>query len=206
MPTFSTTIPKYSPLLNTQLQATVQVYLHVGIHAHASKDVYSLPGTNHALIQGESSNGSFRQRKYVNTTVRSNTDIIRTLEKISNPVTTDNAYHDANLCCTPFSIKADTGSTSYFLYTGANHIIHNDVRYFKVFHPCNGNIKVIRGSNVSTRGTCTTYIPINSDDGTVDHIKVTDTVFVTSSPFNPLPPLICIPEIQNAGHKTNHSK
>ena len=54
----------------------------------------------------------------------------------------------------------------------------NDTRNFEVFHLCNVNIKGMRGSNVSIQGTGTTYTPIKSDDGTVDHIKVPYAVFL----------------------------
>ena len=96
------------------------------------------------------------------------------------------------------SFIADTDSTSYFLDSGFNRIIINDVSQFKFFHPFNGNVKVIGGSNFSIQGTGITYIPINSGDLTVDYIKVPDTVFLPSSPFNLLPPQIFIPAFMNA--------
>ena len=110
--------------------------------------VYFLPGNNHALIQGKSPNDYFRQRKYVNTKIINTNDIITMLDNISNTVTADDAYPDANLCCTMFSFIDDTDRTSYILDTGANRTILNDVRKFKVFHPCNGNVKGIRRSSV----------------------------------------------------------
>ena len=110
--------------------------------------VYSLPGTNHALIQGEYSNDSLRQCKYINTAIHNNFDSISLLENIANPVTADNDYPDANVRCTPFSFIADTDSTSYVLTNGDNNIILNYVRQFKVFHTCNGNVKGIGLSNI----------------------------------------------------------
>ena len=168
--------------------------------------VYSLTGTNHSLIQGEYSNDSFRQRKYVNTAVINNTDSISNLEKNSNQVTEDDAYPDENLGHALFISIADTGITSHVLNTGDNHIILNDVRQFKVSHTCNGNIKGVGRSNVSIWVTGTTYIPIKSDDRTADHIKVTDAVFSPLSPFNFLPPQLFIPALRNSLHKTDYSK
>ena len=110
--------------------------------------VYSLPGTNHALIQLESSNGSFRQCKYVDTVFINTPDSISALDNITNPFTADDAYPDTNLCCTPFSFIADTNSNSYVLDTGANNIILNYSRQFKFFHHCNGNVKGFVGSNI----------------------------------------------------------
>ena len=116
------------------------------IYAQAAT-VYSLPETDHSLIQGESYNGSLRQRKYINTAIRNTTDSISDLDNIANPFTAENAYPDANLCCTLFIFIDDTGSTSYVLGTGSNRIILNYVRQFKLFHPCKVNVKGIVGSN-----------------------------------------------------------
>ena len=121
-------------------------------------NMYSLPGTNHALIKGESSSDSFRQRKYFNTKIRNTNDSTTTLDNIDNPVTADDAYPDTNLRRTLFRFISYTRSTSYILDTGVNPIVLNDVRKFKVFHPCKGNIKCIGGSNFSIRGTDTTEI------------------------------------------------
>ena len=108
-----------------------------------SATVYSFPGTNHDLIQGESSNNSFRQLNYVNMATRNTTDSISPLDNISNPVTANNAYPDEKLRLTPFSSIYDTDSTSYVVGTGANCIILNDLIQFKVLHPCNINVKGI---------------------------------------------------------------
>ena len=166
--------------------------------------VYYLPGTTHALIQGESSNDSFCQCKYINTVICNNAYSISNLDNIPNTVTTDDVYLDANLLFTLFSFISDTNSTSYFLDPGSNHIIINDVRQFKVFQPCNSNAKDVVGSNVSIRGTDTTYIPIKYSYEKVDYIKVLDTVFVPLSPFKLLPPKLFIPELQNSGQKTDY--
>ena len=168
--------------------------------------MYTLPGTNHPLIQGYSSNDYFCQWKYIYTTIYNSTDINSDLDNISNPVTANDAYPDANFRCTPFIFISDTDSTTYVINTGANHIILNDLRQFKVFHSCNGNVKGIGGSNNSTRVTGTTYIPIKSNNGTVDYIKVPDAVFVPSSTFNLQPPHLFIPALWNTGHETDHSK
>ena len=133
--------------------------------------LYSLPVHNHSLIQGEYSNESFRQGKYVKTAICNTTDIVSVIGNISNTFTADNAYPYENLRRTTFSFLFDTDSTSYVLDTGANRIILNDLRQFKVSHPCNVNVKIIGGSNVSIRGTSTTYIPIKSNYVTVDYIK-----------------------------------
>ena len=74
--------------------------------------MYSLRGTNHDLIQGESSNDSSLQCKYVNTAIQNTTDSISSLIIISNPVTADYEYPDENLRCTPFRFIDDTISTS----------------------------------------------------------------------------------------------
>ena len=165
-------------------------------------NVSSLPGTNYALIQGIYYNSSFCQRQYVNTPIWNNTDRIAAFENIYNPFTTDNVYPDANLHRTPSVFTYYTVSTSYVIDTGANSIILNYVRQFKFFHSCNSNVKGNGGSDISIRWTGITYIPIESDDVTVDRIKVPDTVFVPSSPFNLLPSQIFIPDLQNAGHVT----
>ena len=110
---------------------------------YQANNVYYLPGTNHALTQGEFSNDYFCQRKYVNISILNTTGIISALENIANPVTTDDTYSGSNLRCTPFSFIADTDSTSYVLTNGDNNIILNYVRQFKVFHTCNGNVKGI---------------------------------------------------------------
>ena len=166
--------------------------------------VYFLPGTNHALIQGKSHNDYFRQRNYVNTEIINTTDSIIILDNISNAVITEDTYPDANVCHTMFSFIDDTDRTSYILDTGSNRTILNDVRKFKVFHPCNGNIKGIRRSSVSIQGTDTTYIPIKSNYGTVDYIKFPDAVFVPLSPFKLLPPQLFIPALWNAQHETHY--
>ena len=140
--------------------------------------VYSLHGTNNYLIQGEPYNDTSRKRTNVNTAIRNTTDSISAIDNIANPVTDNNAYPDENLFRTPFSFISDINSNSYVFNTGANHIIINDLRQFKVFHSCNGNVKVVGGSNVSIWGTSTTYTPIKSYDGTVDHVKVPEAIFV----------------------------
>ena len=173
---------------------------------YQANNVYYLPGTNHALTQGEFSNDYFCQRKYVNISILNTTDIISALENIANPVTTDDTYSGSNLRCTPFSFIADTNSTSYVLNTGSNIIILNDIRHFKVFHLFNGNIKVIGTYNDSIQVTGTTYIPTKSNYGKVDHIKVPVTVFVLSSPLNLLPSQLLTSALQNSRHKTNYSK
>ena len=141
--TFSGTIPQDSPLLKTQPQTIVQVDIHGPIIISQATTVYSLPGTKHALIQGESSNYSFLQGKYINTAIRNNTDSISARDNIANPVTNDNAYTSAKLRRTLFSFIADTYSTSYVLDNGSNLIILNDAMKFKVLHPCNDNVKCI---------------------------------------------------------------
>ena len=53
--------------------------------------VYSLPVTNHYLFIVESSNDSFRQRKYGNTSIRNTNDIIIALDNIDNQVSANDS-------------------------------------------------------------------------------------------------------------------
>ena len=105
-----------------------------------------------------------------------------------------------------FIFIADTSSTSYVLDTGSNIRILKGIRQFKVFHPWNGNVEGIVGSNISIWGTGTTYILIKYDYETFEYMKVPDAVFIPLYPFNLLPPHIFIPAILNDGHKNNYSK
>ena len=73
--------------------------------------MYSLPGTNHDLTQEKLSNYYLCQRKYFNTSIKNTTDSISALDKISNPVTADDAYPDENLHRTLFRFIADTNNT-----------------------------------------------------------------------------------------------
>ena len=120
------------------------------------------------------------------------TDVISALENMSNQVTANYSYLDANLSLTLLNFTAGTHSNSYVLDAGDDHIILNDIRQFQVFHLCNGNVKVLGVSNVSIQGTFTTYIIIKSYNRTVNHIKVSNAVFVPLSPFNFLPPRLFI--------------
>ena len=57
-----------------------------------------------------------------------NTDGISAFDNIDNPVTSDDAYPDANLHCTPFSFIADTNRTTYVIDNGSSLIILNDIK------------------------------------------------------------------------------
>ena len=53
--------------------------------------MYSLPVTNHYLVIVESSNDSFRQRKYGNMSIRNTNDIIIALDNIDNQVSANDS-------------------------------------------------------------------------------------------------------------------
>ena len=67
VPTFNVTIQQYLPLLNTKPKATVRAYLRGPIRVCSSHYYVLSSWNNHALIQGESYNDSFRQHKCANT-------------------------------------------------------------------------------------------------------------------------------------------
>ena len=75
--------------LNHKLQYKVTL-MYLFMFGQATT-VYSLPGHNHAVIQGEYSNDSFLQFKYVKTIICNTNDSISIILNISNPFTADDA-------------------------------------------------------------------------------------------------------------------
>jgi hypothetical protein len=72
---------------------------------------------------------------------------------------------------------------------------------FVKFRIIESSVKGIGGNVVKAIGIGTIWVPLKSDDGTVDYITV-NAVYVPSCPFNLIPPQILITEMKLQGYCT----
>jgi hypothetical protein len=169
--------------------------------------VFSLPGTNHVLIRGESSNNTSRQQAYAQTIINNKIAYhapVDDSEATSN--TAADAPQDELLRQQPHCFIADTNSVPYVLDSGANRVILNDAKLFKDFQAKAGNIKGIGGSPVSLNGIGNTNLSLKSDDGSMDLINLKNAVYVPTSPFNLIPPQLLIAELKRADYNVDYAK
>jgi hypothetical protein len=169
---------------------------------------YLLPGTNHAVIIGDSSNDALRQYAYIQTAINDaaanhpvspDPDATKTSD-----LPTANAAEADNLRQAPYCFVADTDSIPYVIDTGANRVIINNAKLFHEFRPTNGKVKGIGGTPVSLNGIGTVKLPLRSDDGTVDQVILRNAVYVPSSPFNLIPPQLLIAEWKHSGFHVDY--
>jgi hypothetical protein len=163
---------------------------------------YSLPGTNHAIVVGDSSGSPIRQHAYAETAIAQTIASQNDLYAVGTDIQGDGNLKAANhLQQIPYCFIADTDSVPYVLDTGANRVILNDAKLLKEFQPRTGSVKGIGGDPVTLGGVGSLRLPLKSDDGKVDYVNVNDAVYVPTLPYNLVPPQILINKLKKQGYK-----
>jgi hypothetical protein len=170
----------------------------------APTTVYSLPGTQHALVP-EASLNSLRQTALRQTVVSN-----ATFEADGIAMSTDSVAANASasdLPQEPFCFIANTDSSQYLVDTGANRVILNDAKLFeKDFSPIQGDVKGVGGNPVPIKGHGTHKIELISDNGLRDTIVIADAVYVPSSPYNLIPPQMLVTLLKQNDYSVQYFK
>jgi hypothetical protein len=119
------------------------------------------------------------------------------------PNETDDSCPDPGLRNVPHSFVA---SYSLTIDSATNRLIVNDAKLLKNFRHVAGNVKGISGAPTSILGEGTVDLPLQSDDGTVDVIRMHRAVYVPSSPYNLVPPQLIVTALKKSGRRTEWFK
>ena len=165
----------------------------------AINGTYAIPGSNFAILTGEASRDTTRQMGHVQTAIEQCADGIPIALAGNSP------KKEKQINNGPHCLVADTDSIDFVLDTGANRIIVNDMKLLTDFSLSKGTVKGINGDAVSTSGKGKLQMPLKSNEGYVDNLHV-EAIFVSTSPYNLLPPQLLLEELQKAGYTTNYAK
>jgi hypothetical protein len=161
--------------------------------------VHTLPGTNHALVSGDTSLDQARQHSFVNNIVDETVSNLSDPDDLIACPTTAALRSGKSLRRLPYCFVADTDSVKYVIDTGANCIIIQNKKIFSSFRLVESSVKGVGGNAVKAHGVGTVRIPLKSDDGIVDYITV-NAVYVPSCPFNLVPPQVLMTEMKAQGY------
>ena len=96
-----------------------------------------MPGCNHAICVGDSSNDQVRQLKYAETVIQHQYD-----QAIAHdPAPKDPSPDPSSIKTEPYCFVADTNSVQYIVDTGANRVIVNDINLLRNVRMMHGTIK-----------------------------------------------------------------
>ena len=178
----------------------------------SSTSVLFIPGTNHAIISGQSSLDTFRQQRYVDTIIHNCTNNSSVTSNSAKPCypphspppstpSSSSAPLKQETCC----FITDTDSETYIIDLAANRFIVNDASLMTNLRLTKATIKGIGGVATTIKGIGSITIQLESDDGRPDSVTIHDAVYVPSSPYNLLPQHLLIARMKSIGYIVHHS-
>ena len=153
---------------------------HPNLGATDLGKTYELPGSNHAIVAGETSNDLTQQHLYVHT-------VINASKSVDVPHIMTNTEPQATSQDCPHCFVADTDSVGFVLDTGANHTIINDARHVYGYKLTRAKVKGIGGDPTLSSGRGLIGIPLKSEGGRTSLIKGVPVMHIPSCPYNLLP-------------------
>ena len=155
--------------------------------------VHAIPGSNRNLFNEKSLNAYQQQWCIANTLHHTILSVNAIQGALLNPVIeSDDKINSEHFC-----FLADNDSMSFIIDMGANCIIVNDVHLLNEFMSCEGSMKSIRGMPTTIKGIGRLTLPLLSDEEDLDELCM-EAVYVSSSPYNLIPPQLLV----NLSNKT----
>ena len=158
---------------------------------------YALPGTNQVLIHGDKSLDSHCQARHIDDAISAYRDATRPSSFVPSPsVASGSPSSDS---CEPQVFIADTDSHAFAVDTGANRVIVNDPKLLRDFRPTRGAVQGVNGRSTPICGTGTYDLVLASDAGARTTVRITNTVYVPTSPYCLAPPQLIIRHMRQQG-------
>ena len=169
--------------------------------------IHAMPGTNYAIINGDTSMDNSTQRHLANNLIKQLTPTNDLLPPPSSSPTAFVATPTEQLPTLapslrnhPICFVADTDSVRFVVDLAANRIVLNDASLITNLQITSATIKGIGGKGVPIAGIGKFALPLKADDGTSNTISDLNAVYVPSSPYNLIPPQLLISKMKTQGY------